>query len=73
MWRVLAPGGMIVVQEPDVRRFLVKLVALAEKIAFMRSHFLSPDKIAGLFKERLCEIKQLDEDFSTWILVKKPD
>jgi demethylmenaquinone methyltransferase/2-methoxy-6-polyprenyl-1,4-benzoquinol methylase len=73
MWRVLAPGGMIVVQEPDVRRFLVKLVALAEKIALMRSHFLPPDKIAGLFKERLCEIKRLDEDFSTWILVKKPD
>ena len=66
-----SPRRDIVVQEPDVRRFLVKLVALAEKIAFMRSHFLPPDKIAGLFKERLCEIKRLDEDFSTWILVKK--
>lgn len=73
MWRVLTPAGMIVIQEPDVRRFPVKLIALAEKIAFMRSHFLPPDRIAGLFKEQVCEIVQLDEDFSTWILVRKPD
>lgn len=73
MLRVLAPGGMIIIQEPDVRRFSVKLVALAEKIALMRSHFLSPDRIAALFKGQLCEIKQVNEDFSTWILVRKPD
>lgn len=72
LWRVLAPGGMIIIQEPDVRRFLVKLVAFAEKIALMRSHFLSPEKIEGLFKGYSCEIKQLDEDFSTWILARKP-
>jgi demethylmenaquinone methyltransferase/2-methoxy-6-polyprenyl-1,4-benzoquinol methylase len=71
LWRVLAPGGMLIIQEPDVRRFSVKLVALAEKIALMRSHFLSPHDIAGLFKQPLCEIRQLDENYSTWTLVKK--
>ena len=47
---VLKPGGSIVIEEPDIRKFTVKLIALAEKITLMRSHFLSPDKIAGLFK-----------------------
>jgi demethylmenaquinone methyltransferase/2-methoxy-6-polyprenyl-1,4-benzoquinol methylase len=73
LWRVLAPGGLLIIQEPDVRLISVKLVALAEKIALMRSHFLSPEKIVGLFKQQLCEINQLDEDFSSWILVRKPD
>jgi demethylmenaquinone methyltransferase/2-methoxy-6-polyprenyl-1,4-benzoquinol methylase len=71
LWRVLTPGGMLIIQEPDVRLISVKLVALAEKIALMRSHFLAPDKIAGLFKQQLCEIRQLDENYSTWTLVKK--
>jgi demethylmenaquinone methyltransferase/2-methoxy-6-polyprenyl-1,4-benzoquinol methylase len=72
MWRVLAPGGMIIIQEPDVRHFSVKMVALAEKIALMRSHFLPPAKIAQLFSRRTLEWRQVDEDFSTWILVTKP-
>jgi ubiquinone/menaquinone biosynthesis C-methylase UbiE len=71
MWRVLAPGGMIIIQEPDVRRLSVKLMALVEKIALMRSHFLSPDRIASLFKDPSCRIKQVDEGFSTWILARK--
>lgn len=73
MWRVLAPGGMIIIQEPDVRRFSVKLLALAEKIALMRSHFLPPDRIAGLFEGRVCARRQVDEGFSSWILISKPD
>ena len=46
--RILAPGGRIVIEEPDIRAFGVKLLALAEKLALMRSHFLSPHQIASL-------------------------
>ena len=35
LWRVLKPGGRIVIEEPDIRIFGVKLLALAEKIAMM--------------------------------------
>ena len=49
LWRVLKPGGKIVVEEPDIRRLAVKLIALGEKLALMRTHFLSPNRIAGLF------------------------
>ena len=71
MWRILAPGGLIVIQEPDIRKFSIKLIALAEKIALMRSHFLSSAEIAGLFRSRHCVISLVDEDQSTWVIIMK--
>ena len=49
LWRVLKPGGRIVIEEPDFRQKRVKFIALAEKIALMRSHFLTPAEISTLF------------------------
>ncbi len=46
--RVLAPGGLLVIQEPDLYHPLVKLVALGEKITLMRSHFDYPEQIAQM-------------------------
>lgn len=46
--RVLKPGGRMVIEEPDIRRFLVKLVALAEKLALMNSHFYPAEAIREL-------------------------
>jgi demethylmenaquinone methyltransferase/2-methoxy-6-polyprenyl-1,4-benzoquinol methylase len=46
--RVLAPGGLLVIQEPDLHHPLVKLVALGEKMALMRSHFDYPEQIAQM-------------------------
>jgi len=48
MWRVTGPGGKIIIEEPDIQHFLVKLVALGEKLLLMRSHFLSPQAIARM-------------------------
>lgn len=48
LWRVLRPGGRMVIEEPDLRSLVVKLVALGEKLALMRSHFLRPEEIVGL-------------------------
>ncbi|OQY37129.1 MAG: hypothetical protein B6243_01300, partial [Anaerolineaceae bacterium 4572_5.2] len=33
--RVLKKGGRLVIEEPDIHRFAIKLVALAEKAALM--------------------------------------
>ncbi|MBL8063740.1 MAG: class I SAM-dependent methyltransferase, partial [Anaerolineales bacterium] len=49
MFRVLKPGGVLVIEEPDIRAFGVKLIALAEKLLLMRSHFLAPNAIMKLF------------------------
>ncbi|MBT3338854.1 MAG: class I SAM-dependent methyltransferase [Anaerolineae bacterium] len=71
LWRIIKPGGRIVIQEPDIRRFSVKLIAIAEKLALMRSHFLAPQKIANLFPFDGVEVDVHTEDFSAWVVVKK--
>ncbi len=70
LWRVLAPGGLLVIEEPDVRRPLVKGIAVFEKLALMRSHFLSPPHIAALFPPATASI--LTDDFNAWVLIRKP-
>jgi demethylmenaquinone methyltransferase/2-methoxy-6-polyprenyl-1,4-benzoquinol methylase len=49
LWRVLIPGGRIVIIEPDIRKFAVKLIALGEKIILMGNHFLTVEGITALF------------------------
>jgi demethylmenaquinone methyltransferase/2-methoxy-6-polyprenyl-1,4-benzoquinol methylase len=71
LWRVLKPGGRLVVEEPDVRTFTVKLIALAEKLALMRSHFLSPPQIAALFPPE-ARVTIETEGFNAWVIVQKP-
>jgi demethylmenaquinone methyltransferase/2-methoxy-6-polyprenyl-1,4-benzoquinol methylase len=52
LWRALAPGGRIIILEPDIHRPFVKILAVIEKMLLMRSHILSGEKIAAMF-ERL--------------------
>ncbi len=70
-WRVLAPGGRLVIEEPDIDRFAVKLLALAEKLTLFQSHF---DR-AGVIAERLLALDaQLEihrHDHNAWILADK--
>lgn len=72
LWRVLKPGGRLVIEEPDIRTPLVKIVALVEKLALMRSHFLSPAKIASLFSFPEARTEFVQEGFNAWICVDKP-
>lgn len=51
LWRMLRPGGRLVIQELDLNRGMVKLIAMFEKLALMRSHFLSYDAITSLIAE----------------------
>ena len=72
LWRIIKSGGRIVIQEPDIRKFAVKLIAIAEKLALMRSHFLAPQKIADLFPFDGADIDVHTEDFNVWVVIKKP-
>jgi ubiquinone/menaquinone biosynthesis C-methylase UbiE len=70
MLRVLKPGGLLVIEEPDIRTFGVKWIAAGEKLLGMRSHFLSPVQIESLFpptKTSICT-----EGATAWIVVEKP-
>lgn len=71
LWRVVKPGGRIVIQEPDIRTFPVKLIALGEKLALMRSHFLAPQKIADLFPFDGAKVEIESEDRGAWVIVRK--
>jgi ubiquinone/menaquinone biosynthesis C-methylase UbiE len=69
MFRVLKPGGILVIEEPDIRTFGVKLIALAEKILLMRSHFLAPNEIMKLFPDGEKRIRA--EGGTAWINIKR--
>ncbi|GAB4483447.1 MAG: hypothetical protein OHK0031_06770 [Anaerolineales bacterium] len=70
LYRVLKPGGLLLIEEPDLRVFAVKLIALAEKLALMRSHFLSPPQIAALFPPE-ARLRLEAEAGNAWIIVEK--
>jgi len=72
MFRVLKPGGLLIIEEPDIRTFGVKLIALAEKLLLMRSHFLAPDAILKLFSSVAGGEKKVHAEGGTaWIVVSK--
>jgi SAM-dependent methyltransferase len=73
LMRVLAPGGRLVIEEPDIGRWPVRLIALAERLALMDSHFLAPRKIAAVL-ETLGGQPRLEDDgrWRSWIIVDKP-
>jgi len=70
LWRVLKPGGRIVIEEPDVRTLGVKLLALAEKLLGMRSHFLTPPSISALF-DGSADIQITVKGPISWVIINK--
>ncbi len=73
LWRVLRPGGRIVIEEPDIRSFGVKLMAFAEKLALMRSHFLPPKQIEILFGSKDARVLTETDGPTVWVVIVKPN
>jgi ubiquinone/menaquinone biosynthesis C-methylase UbiE len=71
LFRVLKPGGSLVIEEPDIRKPAVKLIALLEKLAFMRSRFLSLEVMARLFAHPSARIRTEREGYTAWVIVEK--
>lgn len=71
LWRVLNLGGRIVIQEPDICVFIVKLIALVEKLILMRSHILSPSRIAELFSFTGSKSQVYNDGLNSWVVIKK--
>lgn len=46
--RVLKPGGRLVIEEPNIRRRGIRLLALAERAARMGSRFFDADQIVAM-------------------------
>lgn len=73
MWRVLKPGGRIVIEEPNHHHWAVKIVAWAEKALLMRSHFLNPRQITELFQSTNSFMTIHEEGYNVWITIHKPE
>ncbi len=71
LWRILRPGGRLVIEEPDIQQFSVKLIALGEKLLLMRSHFWPAEKIASLFKKLPCQVIISRKNGSVWIIIDR--
>lgn len=71
LWRVLSPGGRIVIIEPDIRKFAVKLIAIGEKMLLMRSHFLSAEKIVELFAYKNTHVQVISDEFNVLVCAEK--
>jgi demethylmenaquinone methyltransferase/2-methoxy-6-polyprenyl-1,4-benzoquinol methylase len=71
--RVVRAGGRIVIEEPDYTRFAVKLVAVAEKLALMRSKFYAPEAIAAMLEAcgLAAEIVREQRGFRAWIVADR--
>jgi SAM-dependent methyltransferase len=50
--RVLKPGGRLAIEEPDIRRFVVRAVAFLEHLILMRSRFNEPRQIMDMIEGR---------------------
>lgn len=72
LYRVLAPGGRLVIEEPDLQHWAVKLIALGEKLALMRSHFLSPPRIANLFDHSAAMVNVIRNGAIAYVVIEKP-
>lgn len=72
LWRILKPGGRLVIEEPNIQASSVKWIALAEKLALMRSHFLSGAEIQNLFQPTDSQMHLLVDGPTLWVVVDKP-
>ena len=71
LWRMVMPGGRLLIVEPDIRLWAVKGIALFEKIALFRSHFLSPPDIVELFDGSGRRSRIEVEASTAWVIIDK--
>ncbi len=73
LFRVLKVGGRLLIEEPDIRRFGVKVLAIGEKLLLMRSHFISPVAIAEVFKELPATVTVETHGGIAWVVVERSE
>jgi ubiquinone/menaquinone biosynthesis C-methylase UbiE len=71
LWRILKPGGRIVIGEPNIQTIAVKLIAIMEKLVLMRSHFISPLVIQESFNFPNSKVVVENAGFTSWVVIDK--
>ena len=68
--RVLAPGGRLVIEEPDIEHFGVRLAAVAEKLMLMRSHFETAERVAARLAALGVSTVIVREGHNAWVVAE---
>jgi ubiquinone/menaquinone biosynthesis C-methylase UbiE len=68
--RVCAPGGRVVIEEPDIERVLVWGIAVFERVALMRSRFRRAEEIAAAFRALGAAASIHRQDATVWIVAE---
>ncbi len=72
LMRVLKPGGRLVVEEPNIERWPVKVIAFGERAGLMRSRFFSPADMRYMFEAVGGQVEvHADDGVNAWIVVEK--
>lgn len=72
IWRLLKPGGRLVIEEPDIKNWFVKIIALGEKILLMQSHFLTPREIMAMCSfDDASNVELHSNKGMAWIIIVK--
>jgi demethylmenaquinone methyltransferase/2-methoxy-6-polyprenyl-1,4-benzoquinol methylase len=70
--RTLREGGRILIEEPDINIFGVKLIAVMEKLLLMKSHFHTPDEIEEIVAAHGVQTQVAsDGQASAWVIAEK--
>lgn len=68
---LLRTGGRLIIEEPDIRKFPVKLIAIGEKLMLMRSKFLRMEKIVWLCQKSVLEVHTSSQNHTIWVIAEK--
>ncbi|NPA07143.1 MAG: methyltransferase domain-containing protein [Chloroflexi bacterium] len=71
VWRVLRPGGRLVIEEPDATRWVGRLIAWGERVLAMNSSFWPPEVIPRYLPDAKATIVR--DAWRAWIVLDKPD
>ena len=70
--RVLKPGGRLVIEEPDRRQWIIKMLAVAERTALMRSRIHPMTDIVDMIAAAgLSAQIESGNRFTSWIIADK--
>ena len=70
--RVLKPEGRLVIEEPDRNRLIVKILVVAEKMAFMRSRIHAMTEILDMVTaEGMTACIEHGNGFASWVVADK--
>ncbi|MGC8837575.1 MAG: class I SAM-dependent methyltransferase, partial [Anaerolineae bacterium] len=73
MWRVLAPGGRVVIEEPDIRHLAVRGIALGERLLLMQSRFRPAEWVAEGLASLGAEVRIVREGAVYWVVAEKAE